>query len=207
MDPNQTMATGITQFGTLKEFNSDVETITKYLDRVLQYFKANEVADVKRVSILLSSIGSMTYSLICDLAAPENPKTLTLPAIAQLLKDHFEPKRLIISEQFTFHRRNQRPGETIAEYDVALRKLAVTCKFEAFLEEVLRDRFICGLCNKAIQRRLLYEPKLTLTKAMEPAQRMEAADHSFRRLKGQEQHIKKDIGTSDKPQNSLQLCY
>ena len=207
MDSNQTLATGITQFGTLKEFNSNMEIITKYLDRVLLYFEANEVADVKRVPILLSSIGPMIYSLICHLAAPENPKALTLPAVAQLVKDHFEPKRLIISEQFTFHRRNQRPGETIAEYDAALRKLAVTCEFEAYLEEALWDRFICGLCNKAIQRRLLSEPKLTVTKAMKLAQRMEAADHSFRRLKGQEQQIKKDIGTSGKPQNSLQLCY
>ena len=98
MDSNQTMATGITQFGTLKEFNSDIVTITKYLDHVLLFFEANEVADVKRVPILLSSIGPITYSLICDLAAPENPKTLTLPAIAQLLKDHFEAKRLIIAE-------------------------------------------------------------------------------------------------------------
>ena len=113
VDSNQTMATGITQLGTLKEFNSDVETITKYLYRVILYFEANEVADVKRVPILLSSIGSTTYSLICDLAAPENPKTLNLLVIAQLLKDHFEPKKLIIAERFTFHRRNQRPGETI----------------------------------------------------------------------------------------------
>ena len=128
VDSNQTMATGITQFGTLKEFISNVEIITKYLNCVLLYFEANEVADVKRVPILLTSI---TYSLICDLAAPENPKTLTLPAIAQLLKDHFEPKRLIIAERFTFHRQNQRPGETIAEYDAVLRKLAVTCEFKA----------------------------------------------------------------------------
>ena len=78
VDFNQTMATGLTQFGTLKVFNSDVETITKYLDHVLLYFEANEVADVKRVPILLSSIGPITYSLICDLAAPENPKTLDL---------------------------------------------------------------------------------------------------------------------------------
>ena len=176
-----------------------METITKYLDRVLLYFEANEAADVTRVPILLSSVGGMTYSLICDLATPENPKTLTLPAIAQLLKEHFEPRRLIISEWFTFHRWNQRPGETIAEYDAALRKLAVTCEFEAYLEEALRDRFVCGLRNKAIQRRLLSEPKLTLAKAMELAQGMEAADHSSRRLKGQEQHIKKVIGTSGKP--------
>ena len=56
-----------------------------------------------------------------------------MPAIAQLLKDHFEPKRLIIAERFTFYRRNQRPGETMAEHDASLRKLAVTCEFEAYL--------------------------------------------------------------------------
>ena len=152
--------------------------------------------------ILLSSIGLTTYSLICDLEAPENPKTLTLPAIAQLLKDHFEPKRLIIAERFTFHRWNQRPDETIAEYDAALRKLAVTCEFQAYLEEALRDRFVCGLRNEEIQRRLLSEPKRTLVKTMELAQGMEAADYSSRRLTGQEQHIKKVIGTPVKPQNS-----
>ena len=56
------------------------------------YFEADEMADDKRVPILLSSIGPTTYSLICDLAAPANPKTLTLSAIAQLLKDHFKQK-------------------------------------------------------------------------------------------------------------------
>ena len=96
MDFKQTMATGTTQFETLNEFNSDVEAIKKYLDRVLLYFEANEVADDKRVSILLSSIGPTMYSLICDLA-PENPKKLTLLAIAQFLEEHFKPKRLIIA--------------------------------------------------------------------------------------------------------------
>ena len=146
----------------------------------------------------LSSIGPTTYSLICDLAAPTNPKTLTLPAIAQLLKDHFVPKRLIIAERFTFHRRNQRPGETMTEYDAALRKLAVTCEFEACLEEAIHDRLVRGLRGEAIQRRLLSEPKLTLAKAMELAQGIQAADHSSRRLKGQEQHIIKVTGTSGK---------
>ena len=148
MDFNQIVATGTTKFGTLNELNSDMETIAKYLDLVLLYFEANEVANDKRVPILLSSIGPTTYSLICDLAAPANPKRLTLPAIPQLLKDNFEPKRLIIAERFTFHRRNQRPGETMAEYDAALRKLAVTCEFETYLEEALRDRFVCDFVAK-----------------------------------------------------------
>ena len=75
------------------------------------------------------------------------------------------------------------------------------------LEEALRDRFVCGLSSEAIQRRLLSEPKLTLAKVMEFAQGMEAADHDSRRLKGQEQHIKKVVGTPVKPQSSTQSCY
>ena len=84
----------------------------------------------------------------------------------------------------------------MTEYDAALRKLAVTREFEAYLEEALRDRLVCGLRREAIQRR-----------PWNSAQGMEAADHdhSSRRLKRQEQHIKKVIGTPCKPQNSPQL--
>ena len=77
-----------------------------------------------------------------------NPKILTLPAIAQLLKDHFEPKRLISAERFTFHRWNQRPGETMTEYDAALRKLAVICEFEAYLEEALETNLYLDFVAK-----------------------------------------------------------
>ena len=77
--------------------------------------------------------------------SPENPKTLTLPAIAQLLKDLFKPKKLIIAKRFTFHRRNQRPGETIAEYDSALcfnlAEIGSTCsKYKVIERERERER-------------------------------------------------------------------
>ena len=82
-------------------------------------------------------------------------------------------------------------GESIADYDVALRKLATNCKFGHYLEDALRNRFVCGLSNKAIQRRLLSEPDLTLTKAMELAQGMEAAERNSKSLKGTEFAIRK----------------
>ena len=42
---------------------------------------------------------------------------------------HFEPKPVIIAERFQFHRRNQAVGETAAEYEAELRKLATHCAF------------------------------------------------------------------------------
>ncbi len=63
----------------------------------------------------------------------------------------------------------------LAEYDAALRKLATHCNFGAYLTEALRYRFVAGLRSKVMQRRLLAESYLTLKRAMELAQGMEAA--------------------------------
>ena len=43
------------------------------------------------------------------------------------------------------------------------------CAFGAFLAEALRDRFMCGLANESIQRRLLSELELDFEKAVQIA--------------------------------------
>ena len=50
-----------------------------------------------------------------------------------------------------------------------LRKLTEHCNFGESLPEMLRDRLVCGINNKKIQRRLLAERELTLEKAEEIA--------------------------------------
>lgn len=65
-----------------------------------------------------------------------------------------------------------------------LQWLAKNCEFSKYLNEALRDRMFCGLKNAAIQRRLLSEANLTIARAMEIAQGMEAAEHSTKKLQG-----------------------
>ena len=48
----------------------------------------------------------------------------------------------------------------------------------------LRDRLVCGLKNTGIQKQLLSEVNLTLAKAGEIAQGMEAAEKNAKRLQG-----------------------
>ena len=50
----------------------------------------------------------------------------------------------------------------------------------------MRDRLVCGLRNTGIQKRLLSEASLTLAKAGEIAQGMEAAEKNANRLQGGE---------------------
>lgn len=193
----QRMATS--QFNSL---NPDEESIKTYLERVDLYFTANTVPANKQV---LTSIGSSTYALLSNLLAPDTPKSKSLNDISTILKKYFETTRAIIAERFHFHKRQQAPAESITEYDAALRKLATHCNFGAYLEDALRDRFVCGLQCEAMQRRLLSEVDLTLKKAMELAQGMEAAASNTRSIKGADPAIRNII--KKKPTNPSQPCY
>ena len=83
---------------------------------------------------------------------------------------------MVIAEKFYFYKRVQAVGESIVEFDAALRKLAIQCEFGAALEESLRDRFVCGLQHQRTQQRLLPESGLTYQRALETAKAMETAD-------------------------------
>ena len=57
----------------------------------------------------------------------------------------------------------------MAQFETELHSLAADCN------EMLGDCIVCGIQDEAIQRKLLAEPNLTLTKALTTARGMEAA--------------------------------
>ena len=66
-------------------------------------------------------------------------------------------------------------GESITEYLAELHRLTAHCSFGDHLEEKLCNRPVSGLRSESIQKRLLAEAELTLTRAIEIALGMEAA--------------------------------
>jgi len=166
--------TVMTSFGKIDVFQPEAEEFSAYLERVELYFEANGIKEDKQVPVFLSLLGAKTYSLLRTLATSESPRNKNFKAVAELLKEHFEPKPLI-AERFTFHRRNQHREESIMQYLAELRKLATHCQFKDHLDEALRDRFVCGLNSETIQKWLLTEDKLDLKRALELAQGMKAA--------------------------------
>ena len=136
----------------------------------------------KEVAVFLSVIGGKTYTLLRNLTAPVKPSEKTLAALKAVLKKHFEPTTIVIAERYYFHRRNQAEGESIAEYIAELRRLSIKCEFGDYLEQALRDRLVCGLRSKDIQEELLTKSDLTLTRAQEIAEGMEAASRNTQQL-------------------------
>lgn len=84
--------------GKLQEFQPNVEGIASYLEHKEIYFKANDIAEGKQVPVFLSVIGGRIYSLLRDLLAPAKPDEKTFQKLAEVLKNYFEPKPLVIVE-------------------------------------------------------------------------------------------------------------
>ena len=152
--------------GKIQEFNPVSERISTYLERVELFFIAKGIAEGKQVPVFLTIIGGKNYTLLSDLLASTKPATKTFVQLKAMLMKHFEPKPVIIAEGFKFHRRNRAVGETVAEYEAELHKLATHCAFGDHLSEAIRGRIVYGLRNENIQKRLLAEDDLTLVKTV-----------------------------------------
>ncbi|XP_060063527.1 uncharacterized protein K02A2.6-like [Ylistrum balloti] len=143
--------------------------------RQMQVLNAHSIKDEKQVPALLSLIGGRTYNVLRDLTATDRPATKTFNELVAILKNHLSPKPLLIAERFRFHKRDQKEGESVRDYVAQLRKLSEHCEFGVVLMESLRDRFVCGLKNEAVQKKLLSEKDLSFDKAVDIAVAMETA--------------------------------
>ena len=75
---------------TVGEFTADQEDWQAYVERLQQYFAANDVDDAaKQRAILLSSVGSSTYRLLRNLMAPAKPKDCTFKQIVDAIQAHY----------------------------------------------------------------------------------------------------------------------
>lgn len=64
-----------------------------------------------------------------------------------------------------------------------LRRLAIHC------DKTLKDRFVCGLKQEHIQKKLLVEPNLTLEKTIQTAVAMETGSRDTVELQGKRKHV------------------
>ena len=170
-------------YGKLKAFEPAEENISTYLERVALFFDANGVPDEKKVATLLTVIGPNNYGIVRSLVAQALLKDKSFAELEAVLKGHFQPKPLVIVERYRFYQRNQAETESVQDYVADLRRLAITCDFGNFLDQALRDRFVCGLKSQQIQKNLA-EDTLTMARALEIAQAKEAASRDAKDLKG-----------------------
>ena len=168
--------------GKIGSFNPTNETWSSYSERLQYYFEANEIRDAKKHPTFLSICGPSTFQLLSSLAQPKSLRDHSFTELTELLDKHYDPAPSPIVQRFTFNTRLRRSDESIAEFVAELKSIARHCKFGNVLNDMLRDRLVCGVNDTRIQRSLLQEPNLTYEKALEIAQGIEAAAKNAQQL-------------------------
>ena len=138
----------------LFEFISTNEDWSSYVERLEQYFMANDVSTAgKKKAILLSFCGSAAYQLIKSLLVPSRPHEKSFAQIVEMMCNHCHPKASPIVCRFTFNSHSQKEGESLSMYMAELRKLATDCDYGESLLEMLRDRIVCGVKDRRILKK------------------------------------------------------
>ena len=143
------------QIGSIGPYNEKEEEFEAYICRMKHYFNANDVKIEKRVSVLLTLIGPKGFALANNLLSPKSLDACKFEDIVEALTTHYKPKKILIYERYKFQTRNQNSNESIVEYIAAIKELARTCDYGDHLNDMLRDRFVIGLSNRATQHTLL----------------------------------------------------
>jgi hypothetical protein len=146
-----------------------------YIERFTFCLEASEIKeDDKKKANLLAVCGPDLYDLVISLISPTKVSEVTFSTIVSIISNHFHPKPNEIIQSYKFHSKYQEEGERIRDFIAHLRKLSIDCNFTD-LDRTLRDRLVCGIRDKEIQKKLLQHSTMTFDDACQIALSHEAA--------------------------------
>lgn len=118
------------------------------------------------------------------------------------LEAYFKPTTSVVYERYLFNSSMQGPEEGIDEFVNRLRKLASSCKFGTLTDEMIRDRIVIGLQDKATKLRLLKEEELNLDKTLKICRASEIASKQLKSMKSDQNGEQINaLGTQARRQN------
>lgn len=149
-----------------------------FLDRVDCFMVANDYKGLpgdRKQAICLSICGHSMFETARALLAPQKVQDVFWDTLLSKLKGHYAPLPLRIARHHAFRHRYQAEGETINQYMVTLRTVALYCEFRD-LEEILLDQLVCGFRDSRLECHLLARMDVTLQSALDEASASELSN-------------------------------
>lgn len=120
--------------GIFETFDETKSSWERWLTRFESSYDICALKNDIKLKLLLHFIGIDTFDLLCEKFAPSTPEEKTYEVMKNTLKAIFDPSPLEIVENYRFHLRKQAEDESVEEFSIALRKLALHCKFGNYLD-------------------------------------------------------------------------
>jgi Retrotransposon gag protein len=128
-----------------------------FMERLKNAFVVNKTPETDRVAVLLNQIDADAYKTLRNLCNPEPPGSKTFDEIYALLRRQYVPETSSWKERRTFFNARQKPTETVNQWFLRLKTLAINCEFGKELPDMLKTKFVFGLHESVISERISEE--------------------------------------------------
>lgn len=157
-----------------------------WISRFERYKIVSELSakdEAVQVATLIYSMGEKAEDIFLSFNLNEDDKK-NFKKVKEKFDDYFQPKVNPIFERAKLNMMTQRPGQTMQEHAVALKKQALRCGYKTpeIRDESTRDRFVVSILDSKISKKLQMDPELTLERAIQVAAQSEEVDRQQTQL-------------------------
>ncbi|XP_075550351.1 uncharacterized protein LOC142583756 [Dermacentor variabilis] len=118
----------------------------------------NERSGEAQVRTLLYTMGRQAREVFATFELTDD-EAKSYDVVKQRFDSHFVKERNIVYESACFHRRQQRPEESVDQFATALHMLADRCDFGDMKKRLIRDRWIRSLKETVRQQQQSLRPE------------------------------------------------
>ncbi|UYV66874.1 K02A2.6-like [Cordylochernes scorpioides] len=157
-------------FSTPNEWPKWKKRFERYL--VVSGMKKKEEAD--KIDLFMYLMGDRADDIFRTFKFEKEEEATKIDSVLKAFDSHFCVRKNIIYERAKFNSRIQEDREPVDEFITSLYKLADSCEFEGLHEQLIRDRIVVGVRDKALSERMQLDSELTLEKAVKMVRQQEA---------------------------------
>ncbi|UYV72487.1 hypothetical protein LAZ67_9003355 [Cordylochernes scorpioides] len=157
-------------FSTPNEWPKWRKRFERYL--VVSGMKKKEEAD--KIDLFMYLMGDRADDIFRTFKFEKKEEATKIDSVLKAFDSHFCVRKNIIYERAKFNSRIQEDREPVDEFITSLYKLADSCEFEGLHEQLIRDRIVVGVRDKALSERMQLDSELTLEKAVKIVRQQEA---------------------------------
>ncbi|UYV76586.1 K02A2.6-like, partial [Cordylochernes scorpioides] len=157
-------------FSTPNEWLKWRKRFERYL--VVSGMKKKEEAD--KIDLFMYLMGDRADDIFRTFKFEKEEEATKIDSVLKAFDSHFCVRKNIIYERAKFNSRIQEDREPVNEFITSLYKLADSCEFEGLHDQLIRDRIVVGVRDKALSERMQLDSELTLEKAVKMVRQQEA---------------------------------
>ncbi|UYV66478.1 K02A2.6-like [Cordylochernes scorpioides] len=139
---------------------------------VVSGMKKKEEAD--KIDLFMYLMGDRADDIFRTFKFEKEEEATKIDSVLKAFDSHFCVRKNIIYERAKFNSRVQEDREPVDEFITSLYKLADSCEFEGLHEQLIRDRIVVGVRDKALSEIMQLDSELTLEKAVKMVRQQEA---------------------------------